>query len=43
VRAALAELVEADWLIPTPERASGTRGRRREDYTVSPKLWEALR
>jgi hypothetical protein len=43
VRAALAELVKADWLVPAPGRAGGSKGRPREDYTVSPKLWEALR
>jgi len=42
VRAAVAELVEASWLLPVPSREGGTVGRQREDFRVTPRLWELI-
>jgi hypothetical protein len=41
VKLALGALAEADWLIPSPDRAGGGTGRQREDYVVNPRVYEA--
>jgi hypothetical protein len=40
VKLALGVLVDAVWIFPVPDRAGGT-GRRREDYAVNPRVYEA--
>jgi hypothetical protein len=38
VKMAINVLLEADWLLPAPERSGPTGGRQRDDYIVSPRL-----
>ena len=35
-------LEEAEWMRPAPARKGDTAGRSRSDYTVNPKVWNAL-
>jgi hypothetical protein len=41
VSAACEELVEACWLDPAPTREGNKQGRKRKDFKVNPKLWDA--
>jgi hypothetical protein len=38
VKLALGVLVETDWLLPAPERAGISPGRKRDDYIVNPRV-----
>jgi len=43
VSAACDELVEAHWLDPAPARSGSRQGRKRKEFKVNPKLWDADR
>jgi hypothetical protein len=41
-KAAIAEMVSANWLIEASQREGETTGRKRSDYLVNPRLWQAV-
>lgn len=43
VRVAVATLVEAEWLRPSFQRAGGSPGRQKEEFTVNPKVYGEAR